>query len=128
MKRMFFIGLQRPNFSYGRHIQNEFCFTIRQANNRRGFDADKFRKLVTVFDSDYIEEANTAFRLAFDQLKRSQLCNRLIDSDEARELAEIGIIQGGRKSYLKTPEYATWARRNHGGPGERGRNALKHGR
>jgi hypothetical protein len=89
MKRMFFIGLQRPNFSHGRHIQNgSGSESDWLTNNRRGFDADKFCKFVAMFDSD-----------------------------EARELAQIGITLGGRKSYRKTPEYAAWARRNHCGTG-----------
>jgi len=56
-----------------------------------GFNADKFRKLVAMFDSNYIEEAVTAFRLAVAELKKEQgrFCDRLVDSDEARELAEI---------------------------------------
>ena len=60
-------------------------------NGGSGFDADKFRKLVAMFDSDYTEEAVTAFRLAVAELKKKQLrfCDRLVDSSEARELAEI---------------------------------------
>jgi hypothetical protein len=60
-------------------------------NGGSGFDADKFRKLVRMFDSPYTEEAVTAFRLAVAELKKKQLrfCDRLVDSGEARELAEI---------------------------------------
>jgi hypothetical protein len=60
-------------------------------NGGSGFDADKFRKLVAMFDSNYVEEAVTAFRLAVAELKKKQgrFCDQLVDSDEARELAEI---------------------------------------
>ena len=42
-------------------------------NGGSGFDAGKFRKVVAMFDSDYTEEAVTAFRLAVAELKKSQL-------------------------------------------------------
>lgn len=59
--------------------------------SKSGFDAEKFRKLVAMFDSDYTEEASTAFRLALGELKKNQLrfCDRLVDSSDAKELAEI---------------------------------------
>ena len=41
-------------------------------NGGSGFDADKFRKLFRMFDSNYIEEAVTAFRLAVAELKKKQ--------------------------------------------------------
>jgi hypothetical protein len=60
-------------------------------NGGSGFDADKFRKLFRMFDSNYIEEAVTAFRLAVAELKKKQgrFCDEFVDGDEARELAEI---------------------------------------
>jgi hypothetical protein len=59
--------------------------------SKSGFDADKFRKLVAMFDSDFTEEASTAFRLALGELKKNQLrfCDRLVDSSAAKRQAEI---------------------------------------
>ena len=37
-----------------------------------GFNAEKFRKLVAMFDSPFAEEADNAFRQAFDELKKSR--------------------------------------------------------
>ncbi len=52
-----------------------------------GFDTEKFRKIVAMFDSPYDEEKKTAFILALDLLKKNQLrfCDRLVDCGEVKE-------------------------------------------
>lgn len=58
--------------------------------NGSGFNAEKFRKLVAMFDSPFSDEAATAFRLALAELKKDQLrfCDRLIDAMEATRAKE----------------------------------------
>ena len=52
-----------------------------------GFDAEKFRKIVAMFDSPYDEERKTAFILALELLRKNELrfCDRLVDRGEVKE-------------------------------------------
>jgi hypothetical protein len=53
-------------------------------NSQEGFNAEKFRKLVARFDDTNPNEAENAFRLALDELKRNQLTftEQLLDRGE----------------------------------------------
>lgn len=52
-----------------------------------GFDAEKFRKIVAMFDSPYDEERKTAFILALELLRKNELrfCDRLVDGAKSRK-------------------------------------------
>jgi hypothetical protein len=78
-----------------------------------GFDAEKFQKLVAMFDTPYAEEAVTAFRAAMAQLKKDRLrfCDRLVDAGEAQQLRatidrlrqQIAAMEAGTRGKADEP-------------------------